>query len=87
MLKGEITPEEEAKIKAMREERGRWIMEAPFEELFSVKEPRIPLPRAARILNTLVCEECGEGVMESRSHRLEGRTLCRSCFEALEKRH
>ncbi|MBU1156998.1 MAG: TraR/DksA C4-type zinc finger protein, partial [Proteobacteria bacterium] len=35
----------------------------------------------ARILTSLVCEACGESVMESRTRRLEGRTMCIPCFQ------
>ena len=83
MLQGTATPEELAKIKAMREERSQDIMSAPLEELFAVKEPDVPMPRSARILTSHVCQECGESVMESRTRRLEGRTLCIPCFQAL----
>jgi formylmethanofuran dehydrogenase subunit E len=83
-LKGELDQAEEEKLMRLREERGRAIMSAPLDDLFSVKEPEFPMPRAARVLRSLVCEQCGEGTMESRTRRLEGRTLCIPCFEALE---
>jgi formylmethanofuran dehydrogenase subunit E len=85
-LRGEATQEEMDRLMAMREERSQRIMDAPLEEVFEVKEPTDPMPRTARILDSLVCEECGEGTMETRTRRLEGRTLCQSCFNALEKR-
>jgi formylmethanofuran dehydrogenase subunit E len=52
------------------------------EEVVAIVEPRIP-PKA-RILNSLLCEQCGEMVMETRARRLQGRTLCIPCFEAEE---
>ncbi|KMY69044.1 hypothetical protein AAU61_05800 [Desulfocarbo indianensis] len=86
-LSGQAAPEETEKVLRMREERAQYIMAAPFEELFAVKEPARPMPRPARILQSLTCEACGESVMESRSRRLEGRTLCLACFEAQDKWH
>ena len=66
----------------MREERTDDIMSArAWTELFAVKEPDVPMPHSARILTSLVCEECGESVMESRTRRLEGRTMCIPCFQ------
>lgn len=81
-LKGQIGSEQEARLMRMREERTKDIMGSPLNELFSVKEPDVPMPRSARILTSLVCEECGESVMESRTRRLAGRTLCIPCFQA-----
>jgi formylmethanofuran dehydrogenase subunit E len=85
MMEGSATPEEEAEIKAFREDWARRIMEADLNRAFEIKEAG-PIPRKARILATLICDECGEGVMESRTRRLAGRTLCRTCFNKLEKR-
>ncbi|MBU2467660.1 MAG: TraR/DksA C4-type zinc finger protein [Proteobacteria bacterium] len=81
-LKGQIGPEQEARLMRMREERTKDIMGSPLDELFSVKEPDVSMPRSARILTSLVCEECGESIMESRTRRLAGRTLCIPCFQA-----
>ena len=33
----------------------------------------------------LVCAQCGESVMESRTRRLQGRTLCIPCFQDQEQ--
>ncbi|MCB2186227.1 MAG: TraR/DksA C4-type zinc finger protein [Deltaproteobacteria bacterium] len=79
-LAGGLAPEKEARLLNLRSERTQDIMNAPLEELFEIKTPRAPLPRRARILTSLVCEACGEPVMESRTRRLEGRTLCIPCF-------
>ena len=43
------------------------------------------IPRKARILNSLVCDDCGEPVMESRTRRLQERTLCIPCFNKLDR--
>ena len=85
MISGEATPEEEAEIKAFREDWAQRIMAAELAQAFEVKEAG-PIPRRARILATLKCDQCGEGVMESRTRRLMGQTLCRPCFERMEKR-
>ena len=79
-LKGELEPEQEAKLMEMRKQRTDDIMTSGLNELFEVKEPDVPMPRSARILTSLVCDECGESVMESRTRRLEGRTMCIPCF-------
>lgn len=85
-LKGELEPVDQARLMNLRDQRTRHIMEAPLEELFMVKEPPFAMPRPARILTSLTCQECGEAIMESRARNLGGRTLCIPCFEAQERR-
>jgi len=85
MMRGQLTPEEEAKIKAFREDRARRIMGADLDEIFQVKAAG-PIPPHARVMASLKCEACGEKAMESRTYRLLGQTLCRPCFEARDRR-
>jgi len=61
-------------------------MNAELEEMFIIMEPGFPIPKPARILQSLQCEACGEMTMESRTRQLEGRTLCLSCFEKEEQK-
>ena len=56
------------------------------EELFSRTTPQTPTPRRAAILSSLTCDRCGETMMESRSRRFAGRTLCIPCFLAVEQK-
>lgn len=80
---GLLTAAEQEELHRLRQERSQRIMEAPLEELFRVGEPAEPLPRRARIRTSLPCERCGEMTMETRTRRLEGRTLCLPCYRAL----
>jgi len=84
--KGGLSPEEEKEGEALRKEIKNRILTAPFEELFSIGPAQGPVPRKARILSSLICDECGEAVMESRVRRFQNRTLCIQCFEEAEKR-
>jgi formylmethanofuran dehydrogenase subunit E len=61
-------------------------MEADLSEIFELKTPSHPMPKKARMVSSLLCEACGEGVMETRTRRLGGKTYCIPCFDALEKR-
>ncbi|MBN1106295.1 MAG: TraR/DksA C4-type zinc finger protein [Deltaproteobacteria bacterium] len=83
---GGLTPEEEARLSSLRAARIKRIIEADPHELFEIKEVEGPIPKKARILESLACEACGERTMESRTRRFRGRTLCIPCFEAEEKR-
>ncbi len=83
---GKLLPEEERRLNELRTVQAERVLAAPFEELFSIGNVREPLPQRARILETLICESCGEGVMESRIRHLGGKRLCIPCFEAEERR-
>jgi formylmethanofuran dehydrogenase subunit E len=61
-------------------------MHADLEEMFIIMERVFPIPRPARILQSLQCETCGEMTMESRTRRLDGKTLCLACFEKAERK-
>ena len=58
------------------------ILRAPFEELFCLGPALQAVPPRARIEATLICDACGEGVMESRIRLREGRRLCLPCRDA-----
>jgi formylmethanofuran dehydrogenase subunit E len=81
-----LTPEEEARFKVLHQARCNQILATPLDQLFEVKEPQVKLPRPARIMDSVSCEECGELTMETRTRRFRGRTLCIPCFERLEQR-
>lgn len=86
MMGGRLSPEEERRLREARELRIGRIMEANLEDLFDVGPAPGPVPERARILDGLVCEECGERAMESRTRRLYGKVLCIPCFERKERR-
>ena len=68
-----------------REERMRWILEAPLEELFTTTQPRIPLPEKARIFRTVTCEVCGEAMAEHMARLQDGKVVCLHCFRAYDR--
>ena len=80
-----LTPEEEALWKETRAKVSKRIMDGGLEELFEIKGAAEPLPEKARILASLVCESCGEPVMESRTRRLYDQTLCIPCFRKSDR--
>jgi formylmethanofuran dehydrogenase subunit E len=84
--KSELSAEEKERLETSRKGRIKKIMESDLKNLFEVKPHEGPVPRSARILESLACESCGERAMESRTRRLMGKTVCIPCFEVLEKR-
>jgi formylmethanofuran dehydrogenase subunit E len=83
---GTLSAEERDRFTKIQAERRDRIMGMPLEDLFEVKPAEKAAPRRARILESLVCEACGEGTMESRTRKLNGKTLCIPCFEQSDRR-
>lgn len=71
---------------ADREEKTKFILEGPQEEVCTLQWINLKLPRKARIFNSIKCEECGEMFMESRGRLQEGKIVCLSCFQEYQKR-
>lgn len=74
-LKKEVLWEED------REERINHIMELDEEELFTINDVTIALPPEARIHSSLVCHNCGEPVMETRTKEMAGEVYCIPCYD------
>jgi formylmethanofuran dehydrogenase subunit E len=82
-----LTEDEEKTWHDIREKISRHIMESDLSEIFEIKEPTVPVPKKARMVASLVCESCGEPVMETRTRRFRDKVLCIPCFDAAEKRY
>ncbi len=81
-----LTIEEEKEWNDVREKMSSHIMAADLKDLFETQKPTAAAPEKARILNSLICESCGEATMETRTRKYRERTLCIPCFESLETR-
>jgi formylmethanofuran dehydrogenase subunit E len=68
---------------AERAARIKWLLSAPDTELFHIGPPQVDLPNEAKIRNTIACERCGEGVMETRTVQHDKHAYCRPCAQAL----
>ena len=62
------------------------FMTLPLEEMFQVTKVDQGAPRPPKILESLVCDQCGEKTMESRTRRFAGQTLCIPCFQMVEQK-
>jgi formylmethanofuran dehydrogenase subunit E len=58
-----------------------YVLKAPLEELFELKEPSFEAPPEAQIFQNIVCDKCREPVSEHKIRFREGKKLCRDCFE------
>lgn len=60
-----------------------WLLSAPQSDIVSLKEIQIDEPEPARIMNSVPCDFCGEGVMESRIMKVAGKKACIPCAERI----
>lgn len=83
---GQLTSQEDERLAELRSGLQKRLMSLPLEELFTLERLTSTPPRGARVLQSLVCESCGEETMESRTRRFAGKTLCLPCFEQVEQK-
>lgn len=83
---GKATPEDKRRVLELRAAQQDRFMTQPLDEMFTVTQLDNGAPRPAAILQSLVCEKCGESVMESRTRKFGGRTLCIPCFGEVEQK-
>ncbi len=57
----------------------RELLEVPLDEQFLIQPLTLTLPPLARRFATVVCSQCGEGVMEPRVRLKAGRPVCLTC--------
>ena len=81
-----LTPEERERFWKLHAARSQQILDIPLDELFELQEPQRDLPHRARVMDSVACEVCSEQVMETRTRRFEGKTLCIPCFNQMEQR-
>jgi len=68
-----------------REKLVKWILSAPQEQVVKIEMVDIEEPEPARIMKSVICELCGEAVMETRIVEVEGKKVCIPCAEKREK--
>lgn len=90
LSRNDISPEQRTMLEkeraALRTQEIERLISAPFDDLFLIIEARCELPPLAQRLPTILCEHCGEGVMSTRIHELNGKKLCQDCAALLSAR-
>jgi formylmethanofuran dehydrogenase subunit E len=66
-----------------REQFIAWLLAPGGERCVSVTPATIELPECAQIRTSILCQECGEGVMSSRLQEVAGKAVCIPCSEML----
>lgn len=64
-----------------REEMTRWLLTAALEEVFSIGDTRYPFPEYTGAGREVLCSNCGEAVLESKTRIINGEYLCSDCIE------
>lgn len=67
-----------------RDARTRWLLSAPVEDIFDIRDIEIDIPGEATIHEAVTCDRCGEEAMATRIVRRAGRALCIPCSEGSE---
>ncbi len=81
-----LSDDDRERLQFLRKELQHYLLNLPAEELFFIENCFEPLPRPARVLESLTCDACGESTMESRTRRFAGKTLCIPCFLRVEQK-
>jgi formylmethanofuran dehydrogenase subunit E len=79
---GQATDADQARFQELHVTQSHKVLAVQPDSLYAVDDLRSPLPNRARIHASVVCADCGEGTMETRVHRFDGRELCSPCFDA-----
>lgn len=79
---GQASKAERQRFGDLHVAQARAVLAMEPDALYGFQEIAPSAPRKARIHASVACAECGEGTMETRIHRFEGRELCTPCFEA-----
>lgn len=64
-----------------KEERMHQILNSAVSDLFNVCEVDAELPKKASMFKSVICAQCGEGVMEPKARLMDGKPVCPECFE------
>lgn len=80
------TEQERKEFGALRQKLIDRILTAKADELLKWQELDETPPQPARIHASIVCDRCGEQVMETRIQHIDGQNLCIPCSDAVGKK-
>ena len=81
---GEASEEDHEQAAAWRQEKIDYLLTAPEDELFETREVEVEIPPPARIFRSVICDRCGEPVMETRTVWQGDEIICLECDLAQE---
>lgn len=71
----------EMDVEMTREEKQNYILEAPFDKIFTITEVKFDLPEEARLFKSVICEQCGELAAEPYIRLDNDKKVCLDCYE------
>lgn len=83
---GSLSEDEWTRFLELRDEHSGLILGTELKDLFEVKEVQSSVPEYAPMAKSVICEDCGEMVMETKARFFGGRVLCITCFDKLNPR-
>ena len=75
----EAPPNELERFRQLQQERTKKILDADSDSLFKIEEISSDIPRKARIMNSGICDFCGEPTQIDLLHQIDGRKICIPC--------
>jgi len=84
-LSGEASEEERQAFWELQRKKARELLAAKPDSLFSITDVIPDVPEKARIFKSIICEYCGESVMEPRARVRDGRYACIPCSESYSR--
>jgi formylmethanofuran dehydrogenase subunit E len=79
--KGEAKAEEIKRFEEIREKRLKEILEADADTLFTIKEVEAEIPHEARIVESDVCDQCGEPTKADVLQVMNDQKICIPCAQ------
>jgi formylmethanofuran dehydrogenase subunit E len=77
--KGEAKAEEIERFEQLREKRLKEIIETDTDTLFTIEEVEADIPHKARIVESAVCDQCGEPTKADLLKEIDGQKVCIPC--------
>jgi formylmethanofuran dehydrogenase subunit E len=63
----------------------QYVLDAPADDIFTVKEVFGGIPEPARIFTSVACEVCGELAPEHKIRLQDGKKVCLDCFNRYDR--
>ena len=79
---GERSEENRVRFKQLAQEATFRMMDIEPETLFVIKRVQAHIPEYARMVDSVICDQCGESVMANRIVEQDGQHFCRQCANA-----
>ncbi|MBW1992296.1 MAG: TraR/DksA C4-type zinc finger protein [Deltaproteobacteria bacterium] len=79
VVQRQASPEDLHRFHHVWEGMAKRELAAPLEEQLTITELTIRVPEYARIYASVICQRCGEAVMEPKARLKDGRPICLAC--------